>query len=360
MMITKWITQSLVFFIICGFLTICEANSYYKENGWDYFEKKQYAKSAKFYEGALNEDPNDKDSLLMVGWAYFKLERYEEALMAFETLEDLDKASFDALEGVGWSTFKLMNFRRSLEVFESMHTKDKSHIGTIEGLAYNHFKLGNLDEAKKHLKTALEKNPKSVDNHIIRGYVAFAEKDYPLAIQYFKKALDLSEKPDPDTLTAIGNVYLSDKDYNNADLWFYKGLIVNSKHPGATSGKISLVYIKSTVMSEVSQYFTEGNYDQAVEACNKVEQNYPNWAEIKTAKGWAQFKKENYAAAKTSFEEGVKLNRFSYDGYDGLGWSFLKLGKKKEAIQAFEKSLELYPGYFSSEAGLKELKGYVE
>lgn len=359
-MIPKWITKLFVFFIIFGFLTSCKANSFFLENGWHYFENKEYAMSTKYYEGALNEDPNDKDALLMVGWTYFKLERYEEALMAFERLEELDKKSFDALEGIGWSAFKLMNFRKSLEVFESMHQKDKSHIGTIEGLAYNHFKLGNLDEAQKHLKTALEKNPKSVDNHIIKGYVAFAEKDFPLAIRYFKKALDLSEKPDPDTLTAIGNVYLSEKDYNNADLWFYKGLIVNSKHPGATAGKISLVYIKSTVMSEISQYFAEGNYDQAVEACNKVEQNYPNWAETKMAKGWAQFKKKNYTAAKAAFEEGVQLNRFSYDGYDGLGWSLFKLGKKKEATQAFEKSLELYPGYFSSEAGLKELKDSVQ
>ncbi|OGR26347.1 MAG: hypothetical protein A2277_20845 [Desulfobacterales bacterium RIFOXYA12_FULL_46_15] len=360
MVMIKWIPQSLVFFIICGFLTICKADSFYQENGWYYFERKDYAMSAKYYEEALNENPDDNNSLLLVGWAYFKLERYEEALMAFEMLEKRDKNSFDTLEGIGWSTFKLMDFKKSLEIFESMHKKDKNHTGTIEGLAYNHFKLGNLDEAKKYLNTALKKTPKSVDSNIIMGYVAFAEKDYPLSIQYFKKALDLSEKPDPDTLTAIGNVYLSDKDYNTADLWFYKGLMADSKHPGATAGKINLVYIKSSVMSEISQYFTEGNYDQAVEACNKVEQNYPNWAEVQAAKGWAQFKKENYTEAKAAFEKGLELNRFSYDSYDGLGWSLLKLGERKEATRAFEKSLELYPGYFSSEAGLKELKDSVQ
>ncbi|NOX35541.1 MAG: tetratricopeptide repeat protein [Deltaproteobacteria bacterium] len=352
----KWIKLILVFFMISIFIAGCKSIGANLANGWKYFDKKEYALSARYYENILNEEPDHQVSLLMAGWCYFKLERYEEALMSFERLKELDKKSFDALEGIGWSTFKLHDFKKSLETFETMHEKKKNHIGAIEGIAYNYFKLGKLEQAKKYLKTAFKKDPESADNHVIRGYIAFMEKDYPLAIKYFNKSLELSEKPDPDTLTAIGNVYLAQKDYNNADLWFNKGLEQNAKHPGATAGRASLAYIKRTAMARASEFYTQKQYSRALNAFRKVEQKYPLWAEVHTAIGWTQYKKLNYREAQKSFEAGLKLNKLSYDGYDGLGWSMLKLGKDSEAKEAFKKALDLYPDYISSTAGLEELK----
>ncbi len=351
----------LVFIVIAGIIVMgLKSFEFMLTDAWEYYEKGSYGKSISIYEKILLEDPNEKTALLMAGWNYFKLDRFEEALMAFEQLDKIEKDSFDVQEGLGWANFKLGNYQASLKIFEIMHAKKNKHTGTIEGLAYNHFKLGNAKASKQFLEIALQNNPKSPDNNLIRGYVASMEMDWDTAIKYFKESMKLAGKEDPDTLVALGNACLGKKDYNEADYYFGQALQKNISHIDAYNGKTRLLYIKQSEMAKGAELFTKGSYDEAMEAYQEVEKKYPRWPEVYAGKGWVRYKKSDYQGAIKEFQNSVKNYELLYDSYDGLGWSYLKLDEAKKARASFQKALELYPGYYSSVSGLLELDKAVK
>ena len=360
MIINKKVVKLTVLCVISLVTIGCGTSRHYEAYGTRNFSLGNYTDSISYYEKALSIDPDNESAVLMSGWSYFKLERYEEALEAFERVRELDKGSTDALEGIGWTMFKLGRYQDSLKVFETLMEKDKLHAGAVEGVAYNYFKLGNTEKAKEYLEIALTENPGSADNNLIRGYVALQESDFSVAVDYFKRSLKLSGKKDPDTLTAIGNAHFGDKDYNKADYYFNRGLEKNPAHKGAYAGKGKLLLIKQTVMAAGAELVASAEYDAALEEYLELEKLYPEWTEVYAAKGWALFKKGNYKEANGEFEKGLKRFKRSHDIYDGLGWSSLKLGKKNKAEESFRKALEIYPGYYSSIAGLKELESPEE
>lgn len=347
-------------FIMAGlsiiFLSACSASTKYESLGNMYFSAGDYTESASNYEKALTEEPNNKTALLMAGWSYFKIERYEDAKAQFEKLHKLDKDSMDALEGLGWTNFKLGNYNESLKTFETMREKDKTHVGAVEGIAYNYFKLGNIPKAKEYLAAALFENPYSSDSNLIRGFAALQEKDFSTAIVFFKEAEKHSSKKDADTYAGLGNAYLGKQDYNTADYYYNTALEINPKNQVAAAGKGQLFIVKQAVMAEGGRLFSEGNFKDAADEYGKVEKLYPDWVEVYAAKGWTLYKKGDYKAAYTEFNKGLKIYKLSYDIYDGIGWSALKLGMKDEAERAFQKALKLFPGYVSSQEGLRQIK----
>lgn len=217
------------------FLSGCA--QHYVAQGNRSFAFKYYNESAGRYESALTEDSSDKTALLMAGWSYFKMAEYARALERFKKLSELDPKSDDALEGIGWTYFKLGQYNDSIQTFQTLHKRDKDRAAALEGIAYSYFKLGDVVNASHYLKLAILENPRSSDNHLIRGYVAMMETNYPLAICSFKNAQSLLAKRNPDVDVALGNAYLATKDYQHANNSFDQALKKNSQHAGALAGK---------------------------------------------------------------------------------------------------------------------------
>lgn len=350
--------KRIVFLLLITLLLAagCGMSRQYETYGQRSYSLGNYEDSADQYERALSANPNNKNALLMVGWTYFKLERYDDARQSFERLNELDRVSVDAFEGLGWTYFKLGRYKESLETFEAIRKKDKLHTGAIEGIAYNYFKMGNLAKAKEYLNIALIENPNSSDSHLIFGFVALRESDFPAAIRFFEKAHRLSIKKDPDLYAGMGNAYLGSKDYNRADYCYNRALELSFKNQLAIAGKGQIFTIKQAVMAEGARLLAEGNLNAAIEEYTKVEKIYPDWPEVYAAKGWALYKKGDYKEVYAEFTKGLQRYKLSYDIYDGLGWCFLKLGQADDAQQSFRKALEIFPGYLSSQEGLKQLK----
>jgi tetratricopeptide (TPR) repeat protein len=84
----------------------------------------------------------------------------------------------------------------------------------------------------------------------------------------------------------------------------------------------------------------EGNYNGAIENYNNalaIEKDY----RIFYQRGVAQKKTRNLEDAKNSFEECLNLNKDFYGGYNALGGVYFQMGDYTEAINNFEKVLEL-------------------
>jgi tetratricopeptide (TPR) repeat protein len=95
-----------------------------------------------------------------------------------------------------------------------------------------------------------------------------------------------------------------------------------------------------TLYNAGNKLLKEGNYSGAIENYNNaltIEKDY----RIFYQRGVAQKKTRNLEDAKSSFEECLKLNKDFYGGYNALGGVYFQMGNYTEAINNFEKVLEL-------------------
>ncbi|MBI4218139.1 MAG: tetratricopeptide repeat protein, partial [Elusimicrobia bacterium] len=112
--------------------------------------------------------------------------------------------------------------------------------------------------------------------------------------------------------------------------------------------------------------FKDKKYAEAVKEFSAVLKNVPEkevgfgkYSDVLNTVAWAHYELKDYANAVKSFEKLLALHRADdvwAAPYDGLGWSYLKMGDAGQSSKMFQKSLQLAPGYASSIAGLAELK----
>lgn len=58
-------------------------------------------------------------------------------------------------------------------------------------------------------------------------------------------------------------------------------------------------------------------------------------------KGIVQYKMENFPAARTAFEKGIKVKNKNPYNHAGLGMALFQIGKKKEAVESLQKALDI-------------------
>ncbi len=128
----------------------------------------------------------------------------------------------------------------------------------------------------------------------------------------------------------------------------------NTCHRGATEPKhitqiLSEEYSNGGVEQSISRfdelreiYYARGTYD--------FSENTLNWF------GYDLLGKEKYADAINIFQKNIELFPKSGNVYDSMGEAFMKNGDKNKAIEYYEKSLELNPQNKNAVDMLKKLR----
>lgn len=165
--------------------------------GAHYFAENNYAKSAEYFEKALGDNPDRKDSLTMLGWAYFKQGNYDASLAIFEKLAALDPKALDAYTGRGWSSFKKGNYDQAISFFEEAIKIDANSSDPYDGIGWCSSNKGDTAKAEEYFNIALRKGMKfhkglksktDPEAHRGLGYLYFGKGDFNTALRHFKMA----------------------------------------------------------------------------------------------------------------------------------------------------------------------------
>jgi len=92
---------------------------------------------------------------------------------------------------------------------------------------------------------------------------------------------------------------------------------------------------------QAHQLYNEGRYDAALEILKEGIELYPNAVELHVGLGYAHLAREDYAWAQQAFEVARGLDAGHEDALAGHGEVLLKLGQRPEAIERFNRLLEL-------------------
>lgn len=100
---------------------------------------------------------------------------------------------------------------------------------------------------------------------------------------------------------------------------------------------------KDTDLTEGSDSFRAGNYEEAVESFKKVVGKYPSNYEGYYNLGLTYIKKKNFDPAITALEKAAEINRQSLEVFSALGECCFARGETEKAQQNFSRAIELKP-----------------
>lgn len=92
---------------------------------------------------------------------------------------------------------------------------------------------------------------------------------------------------------------------------------------------------------QAHQLYNEGRIDDAMQVLRTGLTAYPFAAELHVGLAYAYLAREEYAWARRSFDDALRINAEHEDALVGLGEALLKLGRLQQALECFETMLVL-------------------
>jgi tetratricopeptide (TPR) repeat protein len=282
-------------------------------------------------EDKKNVDMEKKWRFVLAG-VYYDLNSYEKSLEEARKVKNIDPSFLenrylmgDIFRGLG----KTENAIQEYEYFKE-HSSEKGDVYIKLGICYDD--LGDHLEAVSSFQKAAELSPGNADLYYYLGIEFRVLEKYDKAISSFHKAIDLGG--------------------DNA--YFYFNLGVSYERAGKIESAIR--YLDRSVQLDDTNIVAlnylgylladEGiRLDEAKSLIEKALKVDPENGAYLDSIGWVYFKLYDYAKAKEYLEKAIQRMDVSveenYVVYDHLGDTYRKLGLLVEAINAWEKALEL-------------------
>jgi non-specific serine/threonine protein kinase len=184
----------------------------------------------------------------------------------------------------------------------------------------------NNPEAISEFKKAIELKPDYLEAYRALGWICEEMRNCDEAIAYTEKALEIRPS-DRESYLLLGIAYLDKKEYPQAEKMFFEALEVAPDYATA------YYYIGNT-------YQKQGKFDQALKMYQKctIAGGDPN---VYLDMGWIYLLEGDFQKAITAFKKCIELGYFEFIANYYLGLAFKVQGKKKEAQDYYNHSIEL-------------------
>jgi TolA-binding protein len=326
--------------------------------GQCYFFDNQYLKAFDQFEGLLKspEMGEIRDAVCFwMGEVYLKSKDYKQAESFYKRLINEFPASAYLPQGyysLGWTYSEQGLYEDAIAAFSEIIKRYPAN-NLVEDV---HFKIGesllNLKqypEAIDKLNAYIKKYPQS--NRLDQVYFYIAEANYYLedfepAIKNYSQVIGVTKDERLANLARIssGWAYLRMKKYPESQNLFEQA---------EAAAIVKNLELDEILLGKASLFAQMEDYSKGLVAYEDIIAKLPNsrWLiDAKLGRGNCLHELGRYQEAVAAFQD--ILDRFSgkkefseqiEKAYFGLGWSNLKLGKPKEAIDNFRKVMEISP-----------------
>jgi len=268
----------------------------------------------------------------IVGEIKVKLTEQEQARLA--RAGSVNPAAHEAyLKGnyLRWGTQEQK--QRSKEYFEEATRIDPNYAPAYAGLANYYLSNSELlpsvtmPQARRYAQKALDLDPALADAHLVLGAVHFiGDRDWVGADHEFKRAIELN--PGDSEAHRTYSYYLS-------ALSRKQEAQAEARH----AQDLDPLYIVTQVTSGWVFYFA-GQYDKAIEQCQKALELDPNSAGAYDCMGSSYLARGMYDQAIAACQQAVKLSEKAPSRAVGLGESYAAAGRKLEAQEVLRQLRE--------------------
>jgi protein O-GlcNAc transferase len=165
------------------------------------------------------------------------------------------------------------------------------------------------------------------------GVDHFSNGRTAMAIRELTHARDLNPE-DPVTLLWLGEAYRRKGRLEEAETHLLRALEMDPES-------------QETLLNLSGLYIQMERYEQAIEQAQTLidDPTFPEPWRALANRGWAELKLDRLGAARASFEEAIDYRPSYWQAHLDLGILDTMMGHRREAIDRFQRVLEMQPGY---------------
>jgi superkiller protein 3 len=280
--------------------------------------QKKYSEAVAAFQQAIRLKADDQESLYVLGAIYAKLGKKEEAMQVYQKLAALNKEYAQRL------LTEINGLELAQQVFAEINNPTNSQPGTKGGNPANQPASG--------AKTPQPSGPAGAgaEAYLAEGHKYRTAKDYPRAIETYKKAISL--KPTDVAYYFLGTCYDDQRQYQLAIPAYKQSLALQ---PDA--GVFLVLGIANRKLEK---------YDEALKAFQEAISLKPKLETLARAHFWIgktynDLRQEQNAV--TALQEALRLKPDSAEAHTVLGGSYLNLGQYPNALTEYQQAVRLKP-----------------
>lgn len=203
---------------------------------------------------------------------------------------------------------------------------------------------GNPGLAVRQLQMLIKGTPSDREVYMAIAQIYLQAKQYPKAQAAAERALVLSPRPDDQkyALFLLGSVYEREKKYDKAEAEFKKVLSLDPLNAPAANYLGYMLAERGVELQDSVRY---------IKQALKTD---PNNGAYLDSLGWAYYKMNRFEEAEAPLQKAVEQLSNDPTVLDHIGHVYLRLGKKRQAQQAWEHALKEWPTAFESDFGPKQ------
>ncbi len=268
--------------------------------------KQQYAKAGTAeekeriqQETRVNEAEFESNQWVLKGLEQAKNGDREGALRSYRKAVELNPRNIAAYNAMGGVYNDLGEHSKAIECYQTiLQSIDSSHVPSYNNIGVAYCDMGDYRQAISWIEKAISMDwselgwDRKAQAYVNLGKSYQGVKDYPAALEQFRKAMEIS----PNNVIAyggLGRCYYEMEEYRTAVKYLEKAISLHTK--------------------ESVDYVNLGH------SYNELEE---------------------YSKAKEAFLKALKLDNENADAYDGLGTAYRNMGEKERAIDCYTKVIE--------------------
>ncbi|MBM3457649.1 MAG: tetratricopeptide repeat protein [Armatimonadetes bacterium] len=229
----------------------------------------------------------------------------------------------------------------SLQQLERAARLNPGNYGQQIALAETYQQLGQVDDAIQAYRAAIAARDGDYVPHYNLGLLLVQKGQYPEALAALRRANDLN-KTDERILAAIGWVHLKQANYAEAATWYRRSLDARPDFQMAHAS-LGIALDKVGRPDDAARSWQEAiRLDP--EKKDAVTRSFLGTYLIRKGTGApAAEKKRLYEQAVTLFSDAVAVNNKDAHSYNNLGFALEYLGRRPEAIRAYQGAIQADP-----------------
>lgn len=271
-----------------------------------------------------------------------------------------DAARSNAVAMEGWQLLQKQELSSALDKFQEAVKLDPNNGNAWNGLGWVYMNSGSGDQAQNAWQKCLKLIPNQPAALNGLGQLALMRRQYDQAEKYLL-ASAASPKA-PAALFGLTRLYLLQGKYEQAEKWGQKLVAVE---PNNETSKQMLAAAKARELDpplrdqlepppadESATKESPASKPAAVAPGGKVDVGRSNAI---AAEAWQSWQQQKPAEALEKFQKAVELNPNNANAWNGLGWVYFGSGTNDEAQDAWQKCLAIMPNNAAALNGLGQL-----
>lgn len=213
-------------------------------------------------------------------------------------------------------------------------------------LAEAYIHLDQPGNAIPHYQRLIQSQPDAVQAHYGLAAAYRELEEYPLAVESYQQAIDLSLEARPpselpilkkrynpaDILQDLGVAFSELKQYQSAIQSFQRAIRLDSGNP-TPYYNLGLVYFK------------QGKLESAIISFQQAVDLEPNYADAYNGLGETYLKQSKLKLATQAFQRSANIDPDQLSPHYGLGQIYSKQGKHQQAVEAYQQVIQIQPDY---------------